>query len=114
MASLRPAVWLAFLGCCQGSAGEFAPTAPTAAVAPAPAIEPVHGRIEEYQGLRIVRLWGTPEQRGRAHGLLLGKDIAACAGAEFGKRFARKPALLATARKSLDRNIAWPEAVRRE
>lgn len=103
---------LAFLSCCQRSAGEAAePVAPPLTTTLA---EAAHGRLEQYQGLRILRLWGTPEQRGHAHGVLLGKDIAATAAAEFGKRFGRKPTLLDVARKSLDRNIGWPEPVRRE
>ncbi|HUU84496.1 MAG TPA: C45 family peptidase [Phycisphaerae bacterium] len=35
----------------------------------------VTGRLETVQGVRVLKLWGTPEQRGYAHGYLLGRDI---------------------------------------
>jgi hypothetical protein len=105
---------LAFLACCQGSTAETVSGPVAVAPLTTTLAEAAHGRVEQYQGLRILRLWGTPEQRGHAHGLLLGKDIAAAAGAEFGKRFGRKQPMLDVARKSLERNIDWPEPLRRE
>jgi hypothetical protein len=83
-----------------------------AAVAPAAAA--VHGRVEQHQGLRVLRTWGTPQERGYAHGFLLGADVAAVMRAEFGARFGRKPQLLELARRSLPRLIDWPEDVRAE
>lgn len=79
------------------------------------AAQPVeHGRIEHHGGLRVVHLWGTPGQRGRAHGELLGGDVARLLRAEFAARFGRRPELLAMARQMLPRLIDWPPAVRSE
>ncbi|MHC4899093.1 MAG: hypothetical protein ACYTGW_18525, partial [Planctomycetota bacterium] len=71
-------VWVA--GCGSGGAGsEDPPTAKTTSV-PSRAwkvLEKVaNGRIEDHGGLRVVHLWGTPEQRGRAHAEMLGAEIA--------------------------------------
>jgi len=33
------------------------------------------GRLRVVNGMRVLELWGTPEQMGRAHGTLLGNDI---------------------------------------
>ncbi len=75
---------------------------------------PIHGRIETHGGLRVVHVWGTPEQRGHAHGFLLAKDIAAIVTAEFTARFARMPGLLVQARAALGRAVAFPDEVRTE
>src|SRR5262245_53104466 len=100
-AAVRPrllaALWLAAVLPCQ---------APPAAA--------LHGRIEDCHGLRIVRTWGTPQERGRAHGLLLGGDIAAAMQTEFAARFGRKPQLLQLARQSLARLIRYPDDVAAE
>ena len=37
----------------------------------------VHGRLGLHDGLRVLHTWGTPQERGYAHGFLLGNDIAA-------------------------------------
>lgn len=83
-----------------------APAAPAAAV--------VHGRLELHQGLRVLRTWGTPAERGRAHGLLLGNDIATAMQTEFAARFERRQALLGQARRALPRLIEYPDDVRVE
>lgn len=36
---------------------------------------PVHGRLDEINSIRVVRVWGTPEEMGFAHGYLLADDI---------------------------------------
>lgn len=105
----RPWPALLLLALCPGGL-----SAQQDAAAPAARAAALHGRLEVHDGLRILRTWGTPEQRGYAHGRLLGDDVAATAAAEFGKRFGRRPQLLETARRSLERNIAWPEPVRQE
>ena len=75
----------------------------------------VHGRIEEVgDGLKILHVWGSPAERGYAHGLLLSEEIVTGAVAEFTKRFAKKPHLLELARTSLGRLIVYPEDVRAE
>ena len=48
----------------------------------------VYGQVERHQGLRVLRLWGTAEERGYAHGYLLAKDIHAIMSDEFAARFA--------------------------
>ena len=73
-----------------------------------------HARIEDFHGLRIVHTWGTPQQRGHAHGLLLANDIAAAMRLEFAARFERRQALLEQARKALPRLIEYPADVRAE
>ena len=34
-----------------------------------------HGRLFEVDGVRVLRLWGTPHERGVAHGTLVGREI---------------------------------------
>ncbi|MCP4246690.1 MAG: hypothetical protein GY778_06545 [bacterium] len=42
----------------------------------APAAPPdLTGSLEMVQGVRVLKLWGTPQQRGFAHGYLLGADL---------------------------------------
>ncbi|MEC7584249.1 MAG: C45 family autoproteolytic acyltransferase/hydrolase [Planctomycetota bacterium] len=72
------------------------------------------GRLERFGDLRILHTWGTPEQRGRAHGLLLGQEIADLLVAEFGVRFRRQPETRAFIRTSLPRMIEYPEPVQAE
>lgn len=74
----------------------------------------VHGRLDAIGGLKVLRVWGTPAERGYAHGFLLGRDIAATGIAEFTARFARKPALLQQARAAVGRLIAYPDEARAE
>ncbi len=37
--------------------------------------QPVTGSLETVRGVRVLKLWGTPDQRGYAHGFLLGDDL---------------------------------------
>ncbi|MCA8966501.1 MAG: hypothetical protein H6838_11390 [Planctomycetes bacterium] len=74
----------------------------------------VHGRIDTHEGLRVVHVWGTDQERGYAHGFLLGKDIAAVLTAEFSTRFSRMPGLLKQARAALGRVVTYPDDVRTE
>jgi len=71
----------------------------------------VHGRIETHQGLRVLRVWGTPAERGYAHGYLLAEDICKMMNTEFAARFARMPELLSQARAALPRLIEYPDEV---
>ena len=59
----------------------------------------------------MVHLWGTPEQRGRAHAELLGDEIAQLIRLEFDFRFGRRPQLLALARGMLRRLVRYPDAM---
>ncbi|MHC4598172.1 MAG: C45 family autoproteolytic acyltransferase/hydrolase [Planctomycetota bacterium] len=34
-----------------------------------------HGELFTVDGARVLKVWGTPRQRGRAHGLLLGREM---------------------------------------
>ncbi len=83
------------------------------AVPPAAAPE-LHGRLERHAGLCVVRLWGTPAERGYAHGRLLAEDIAAIVTAEFTARFARRQPLLRQARAAVGRLIEYPDDVQQE
>lgn len=74
----------------------------------------VHGRLDVHQGVRVLRLWGTPEQRGHAHGWLCADDICRIMRLEFAARFAARPELLALARGALPRLIEYPERIDRE
>ncbi len=105
--------WLAVLTICSFALAQT-PAAPPAVTPPTVAVATVHGRVEQHGGLTLLRVWGTPAERGYAHGLLLGKDIAAVAIAEFTARFARKQPLLKQARAALGRLITYPDDVRAE
>ena len=85
-----------------------------AALAQAPAVRAVNGRLEEHGGIKLLRVWGTPAERGYAHGFLLGKEVAAVAIAEFTARFARQQPLLEQARMAVGRLIEYPDDVRAE
>ena len=74
----------------------------------------VYGRIETHEGMRILRLWGTAEQRGYAHGSLLAKDIHAMMNQEFAARFAEQPGLLQQARAAVPRLIEYPDDIAKE
>jgi hypothetical protein len=91
-----------------------APAAPAPPAAPAAPKQELTGRIETHAGLRLLRVWGTPPQRGYAHGFLLGADIAAVLRAEFEARFARQKPLLQQARAAFDRLIEFPDEVQQE
>ena len=87
-----------------------APAQEAAAVAPK-----VNGRVEDLgSGLKLLRVWGTPEECGYAHGVLMGEAMAGSAIAEFTARFAQRPQLLELARTSVDRLIDYPDDVRTE
>lgn len=79
-----------------------------------PDASPLHGRLEQHGSLRIVRVWGTPQQRGFAQGMLLGNDIADVVRKEFQARFARKEGMLQLARNSLSRLVQFPPDVAQE
>ena len=92
----------------------FAATqAPAAVAAPAAARE-LHGRIEDVGGMKLLRVWGTPQERGYAHGMLLGKEVAAGAIAEFTARFGKQKAMLEMVRGAVDRLIEYPADVQTE
>jgi Acyl-coenzyme A:6-aminopenicillanic acid acyl-transferase len=82
--------------------------------APSPAPAAVHGRIEQHAGLTVVRVWGTAQERGYAHGRLLADRFAATALAEFGLRFGRLQPLLQQARQAQARLIEYPPDVQQE
>ncbi len=90
-------------GCTSGSQFDHVTTDPR-----------VHGRVEHHGGLKVLRLWGTPQERGHAHGVLLGADFAAVALPEFTARFARQQPLLEQARAAVKRLIEYPEDVQQE
>lgn len=80
---------------------------------PQPAVSVEHGSVEVIEGIRVVRLWGTAVERGRAHGRLLAEEIVALANAELGSRFAgpQGKLKLEALRRSVPRLIGFPEAV---
>jgi|GEM_PF-2572324 len=40
-----------------------------------PATEVVNGSLAEIEGISVLRIWGTPYEKGYAHGYLLAEDI---------------------------------------
>lgn len=62
----------------------------------------------------MLRLWGTPQERGYAHGFLLAEDIVANLGQEFSSQFAQRPSMLEQARSALPRLIDYPDDYDRE
>lgn len=91
-----------------------APASTAATATPAADASPLHGRLEQAGGMRILRVWGTPAERGFAHGKLLGDEIASVLRSEFEHRFARHPERLDLVRSSLARLIEFPADVQRE
>jgi hypothetical protein len=95
------------------------PTAPAATpgttpvVAPKPRQDP-HGRVDLVGELKILHVWGTPAERGYAHGFLLASEVTRVGIGEFTARFAPKPALLKLARDAVARLIEYPEDVQQE
>lgn len=73
-----------------------------------------HGRIEDHGGLRVLRLWGSPRQRGRAHGQLVGAEIVDLLRLEIRARFSKQPTRLAQARALLPLIVGYPRAYRVE
>ena len=47
----------------------------TAALAEGPPAEKVNGALAEIEGLSVLRVWGTPQERGYAHGYLMAEQI---------------------------------------
>ena len=45
------------------------------AAADVPGSRDVHGKLAHLQGVRVLRLWGLPEEQGYAQGYLLGPEI---------------------------------------
>ena len=72
------------------------------------------GALVERDGIRILHTWGTPVQRGFAHGRLLGNDVAATMRAEFASRFDKQPQVLGIVRSAIKRAIEYPEPVEQE
>ena len=52
-------------------------SAGVSAHSPGEPAEPLCGRLSEHDGLRVLELWGTPEQAAYAHGYLLAEEIIA-------------------------------------
>lgn len=96
--------WFVLVG---GVVGQAAPV-------PVAVAREVRGRLEEFAGLKVLHVYGSPGERGYAHGFLLGKEIAAVAIAEFTARFARQKPLLQQVRGAFDRLIEYPEDVQAE
>ena len=74
----------------------------------------IRGQIEVHDGLRVLRTWGTPAERGYAHGYLLGSDIATALRSELVARFGRQPATLDRWRRAIGAMVAFPDDMRAE
>ncbi len=74
-------------------------------VAPATA---AHGRIESHDGLSIVRVWGTPHERGVALGRLLGRRIHHVVEQELTLRYARRGTMLDRVRELVAQRVRFP------
>jgi hypothetical protein len=111
-------VRLGWLGCLSAvplaAQVPAAPPVPADHAAPATGDHVAHGRLEQHGGIRLLRVWGTAEQRGYAHGRLLAADFAAVALPEFQARFGSQPALLTLARGAVGRLIEYPDDVATE
>ncbi|MCK5945170.1 MAG: hypothetical protein KAI24_24485, partial [Planctomycetes bacterium] len=112
---------LGWFASCTGQPLDTGPVAPTEVADRSADRDPdrgaaseLHGRVEVHEGLRVLRLWGTPEQRGFAHGFLLADDIAKIMNLEFAARFSHAPQLLDQARAAVPRLIEYPDPVARE
>ncbi|MCC7397100.1 MAG: hypothetical protein IT455_08555 [Planctomycetes bacterium] len=93
--------------------------AATAAQEPAPAPAPavareVHGKVVDRGGLKVVHVWGSPAERGYAHGFLLAEAVTEVAIREFAARFADRQPLLQQARSLRKRLIEYPADVQAE
>ena len=73
-----------------------------------------NGRIEDHGGLQVLRLWGSPKERGTAHATLLGPEIVAMGRGELTARFTKKKDLLKRARLALPAIVKFPKDVRAE
>ncbi|MEE2887160.1 MAG: C45 family peptidase [Planctomycetota bacterium] len=73
-----------------------------------------HGRLEDHDGLQVLRLWGTPTERGLAHARLLGREIVEMGQRELAARFARKKDSLQRARVALPAIVKFPKDVGEE
>ena len=89
----------------EGALGGDAPAAPAFEIQKA--VE--HGRIEDHDGLRLIRLWGSPKERGRAHGLLLGNEVIDLMRRELTAQFGHQKSQLARARMLLPLMVAYPK-----
>lgn len=80
------AAWALLLTGCGGAKPDAPPGAPPGAAAPSvdapasdaepqPAAGDVNGELVTVGGQRVLRVWGSPEQMGRAHGALLRAEI---------------------------------------
>ncbi|MCA8956902.1 MAG: hypothetical protein KDC87_12565 [Planctomycetes bacterium] len=101
-----------------GLVGCTADAPPHRELAPKPVFRTVrkvaHGRLEEHGGLRLLRLWGTARERGRAHGVLLAEEIASLYRRELEARFSHQPGVLLRARAMLPLMVRYPADVDEE
>ena len=118
---MRRSLWFAALLTVPLAACREAPFAPPETQPDRPAPKPSqviaevpHGRVEQCGRMRVVHLTGTPEQRGRAHGQLLGKEIIEIARAELIGSFRDRPFLLNMARAALPRLVRYPKDMQEE
>jgi hypothetical protein len=90
----------------EGTPAKKTPEVEKPAVAIQKTVE--HGRLEDHDGLRVIRLWGTPKQRGRAHGLLAGAEAVGLMRRELTTRFGHQKSRLTQARTLLPLMVAFP------
>ena len=78
--------------------------------------EPVCGRLSEQDGLRVLELWGAPEEAAYAHGYLLAEDIISMFDEfMFSEAVVPNPAVYETMLvPSVRRQFAWSEQVEAE
>jgi hypothetical protein len=62
-------------GRCAAAFLIIATICPPVALAGPASKDRVSGEIREVEGVRVLRIWGSPRERGYAHGYLLGSDI---------------------------------------
>ena len=94
---------------------------PAWTVAETPAVAaPVHGKLSIVEGIRVLSLWGAPEERGYAQGLLLGHDIVqlldawVSRGLQSARAEARGSHAFAESQRITRAVFDWPDAFQAE
>jgi hypothetical protein len=65
----------------------FVLVAPLVSAAPPAARPEVCGRLTTENGVHVLRLWGTPTQRGYAHGYLMAENVIGCIDTDLKRLF---------------------------
>ena len=75
---------------------------------------PINGRIDHIESIRVLRVWGTPQEMGFAHGFLLADDIAAYVNESGSTFFAGDPKKYSHAVAEAAKAFEFPSDARAE